>query len=258
MKNKMIPTDFLLFKYDQGSRIPGSRMGPIQFFKNYRNRENSRFFEIEFPKGGSSIYEKPLILKGVQNFRIAIGGDHSITYLLVKSLFAKGKNNLLIIFDAHLDYFDEKSNNNDVNNWNFINYILPYFKMIVVIGERNSEYKRKYNNCIHLISSSRCIYSMNQVKDELKQLVTKFSDVYISIDLDVLDPSVFPSVSYPIYGGLNYIDLITLLKTIINNCNIKAMDITEYNPMVADKGYFLLEQLVNEIRISLGDYDAKQ
>ncbi|MFC6994181.1 hypothetical protein [Streptococcus loxodontisalivarius] len=52
--------------------------------------------------------------------------------------------------------------------------------------------------------------------------------------------------------------LITLLKTVINNCNIKAIDITEYNPMIADKGYFLLEQLVNEIRISLGDYDAQQ
>ena len=257
MKNKMAPTDFLLFKYDQGSRIPGSRMGPIQFFKNYRNRENAKFFEIEFPKGDTSIFEYPLMLKDGQNFRVAIGGDHSITYLLVKSLLTKEGNNLLIIFDAHLDYFGEKHIDYGINNWNFINYILPYFKKIVVIGERNLEYKRKNSDTIHLISSSRCIYCMNQVKDELKQLLTEFSEVYISIDLDVLDPSVFSSVSYPIYGGLNYIDLITLLKTIIKNCSIKAMDITEYNPMIADRGYLLLEQLVNEIRISLGENDAQ-
>lgn len=258
MKNKMIPTDFLLFKYDHGSRIPGSRMGPIYFFKNYRNRENTNFFEIEIPNGDISVFDHALKLKERQNFRIAIGGDHSITYLLAKSLLDKGENNLLIIFDAHLDFFGEKYIEHNITNWNFINYILPYFKKIIVIGERNSEYRYEDSDCIHLISSARCIYNIGQVKDELKQLMKEFLNVYVSIDLDVLDPSVFPSVSYPIYGGLNYLDLITLLKTIINNCNIKAMDITEYNPMISDKGFLLLEQLVNEIRISLGDNDVQQ
>ncbi len=55
-------------------------------------------------------------------------------------------------------------------------------------------------------------------------------DVYITIDLDVLDPSIMPSTGTPEPGGLDWYALIGLLRPVIMEKNVVAMDVTELLP----------------------------
>jgi agmatinase len=59
---------------------------------------------------------------------------------------------------------------------------------------------------------------------------TRGSKVYVSVDLDCLDPAFAPGVSVPSPGGLSSIDLIYLLNKTISTGNIVAIDIVELAP----------------------------
>jgi agmatinase len=59
---------------------------------------------------------------------------------------------------------------------------------------------------------------------------TSGSNVYISVDLDCLDPAFAPGVSVPSPGGLSAVDLIYLLNKVISTGNVVAIDIVELAP----------------------------
>ena len=61
-------------------------------------------------------------------------------------------------------------------------------------------------------------------------LGTLKSDVYISIDLDVLDPSIMSAVGNPEPGGVSWLELISLLRTVSKTRNIVGFDIVELSP----------------------------
>jgi len=56
-------------------------------------------------------------------------------------------------------------------------------------------------------------------------------DVYITIDLDVFDPSIMPAVGTPEPGGLYWKDITRLIKEVSNNCKIRGFDIVELTPI---------------------------
>ncbi|UCD06638.1 MAG: arginase family protein, partial [candidate division WOR-3 bacterium] len=65
------------------------------------------------------------------------------------------------------------------------------------------------------------------------QVINKVSEpIYISIDIDVLDPSAVPAVSTPEPGGINYQELIDSLM-LFRGKKIIGADIVEYNPLAA-------------------------
>jgi agmatinase len=59
---------------------------------------------------------------------------------------------------------------------------------------------------------------------------TAGTKVYISVDLDCLDPAFAPGVSVPSPGGLSSVDIIYLLKSVISSGNIMGLDIVELAP----------------------------
>ena len=56
-------------------------------------------------------------------------------------------------------------------------------------------------------------------------------DVYISVDLDVLDPSIMPATGTPEPGGLYWEDLLRLIREVSENCKIRGFDIVELAPI---------------------------
>ena len=56
-------------------------------------------------------------------------------------------------------------------------------------------------------------------------------DIYISVDLDVFDPSIMPSVGTPEPGGLGWYETLELFKYIISSKNIVGLDVTELCPI---------------------------
>jgi agmatinase len=71
------------------------------------------------------------------------------------------------------------------------------------------------------------LYNFDGLKDIVLNLTSK--PVYLTIDLDVLDPSVFPGTGTPEAGGVSFHDLIDALKT-VSILNIVGADIVELSP----------------------------
>jgi agmatinase len=56
-------------------------------------------------------------------------------------------------------------------------------------------------------------------------------DVYVTIDLDVLDPAVMPATGTPEPGGINWRDLLGLLRKVSRCCRIRGFDVVELSPL---------------------------
>jgi agmatinase len=73
-------------------------------------------------------------------------------------------------------------------------------------------------------------------------------DVYITIDLDVLDPSIMPSTGTPEPGGLDWYNLLGLLEPVIMERNVVGMDVTELLPNPVNRAPdFLAAKLIYRI-----------
>ena len=113
--------------YDGGSRIPGARFAPTKYYQEAMlydrkdsdiitiNLGNQDLFSIDLESLSRTIAESKV--------QIALGGDHSVTYLLAKATVREGA--YLIVLDAHLDYF--KDFESVVKNWNFLSFFNRYF-----------------------------------------------------------------------------------------------------------------------------------
>lgn len=161
---------------------------------------------------------------------IIIGGEHSIT---IGATDAMDDDTVVIVFDAHADL-----------RWGLegcryshactVRRILDK-KKVFLIGVRAVDKEEKafadQEPRLNLIFS----HELNDKK--IKDLIDSVSKkkVYISIDLDVLDPSVAPGVTTPIPDGLSYKELTNILKKICNNCNICGFCVTECNPVIERK-----------------------
>lgn len=166
-----------------------------------------------------------------------LGGDHSITYSLVKAL----KPEALIIFDAHLDVQDSFK---PATHEDYLRILIEEKiiepKNIFIIGIRNQskeEYefinslKQNYNSTIN-------IYNMNEVFEKGIQKITKkiikkvkSKKVYLSIDFDVLDSTIAYATGYPEPAGFQTRELIYMLQHFKDKLNLYAFDLVEYNPV---------------------------
>ena len=154
---------------------------------------------------------------------ISLGGDHSITYPIVRA-FARKYNNLSILhFDAHPDIYDNYQGNRNSHASPFARIMeQKLIKRLVQVGIRTAtsdqrEQVRKFG-----------VESV-EMRDLNGNVQLEFdSPVYISFDVDALDPAFAPGVSHREPGGLSTrqaIDLIQRLKG-----RVVGADIVEFNP----------------------------
>lgn len=177
-----------------------------------------------------------LIENGFKENAIFIGGDHSITYGLFKGLAKKYKNPGLISFDAHPDlahHLDYPTH----GDW--IKYLIEDNVLnkenLILIGIRNPDIKEiAYikKKKIKVFYPKNIFHNIEEVTKNIMKLSKKFDALYISVDIDVLDPSCAPGTSYLEPGGLQTRELLYMLQKFKKLKNIKAMDITEVNPTI--------------------------
>jgi agmatinase len=154
---------------------------------------------------------------------ISLGGDHSITYPVVRA-FARKYNNLSILhFDAHPDLYDNYQGNRNSHASPFARIMeQKLVKRLVQVGIRTvtahqREQVRKFG-----------VESI-EMRDLTESIQLEFdSPVYISFDIDALDPAFAPGVSHREPGGMSTrqaIDIIQRLKG-----RVVGADIVEFNP----------------------------
>ena len=154
---------------------------------------------------------------------ISLGGDHSITHPIVRAFARKYRDLSILHFDAHPDIYDSYQGNRNSHASPFARIMeQKLVKRLVQVGVRTftahqQEQVRKFG--VETI----------EMRNVTPDLQLEFdSPVYISFDVDALDPAFAPGVSHREPGGLSTrqaIDLIQRLKG-----KVVGADIVEFNP----------------------------
>ena len=206
------------------------------------NSKNLGIKEVKIEKDNLDLtHENIFNAKG----EIFIGGDHSITYSSFRSM--NGKNKGLIIFDAHPDLeFSTKS----VTHEDYLRKLIEngFLKKenVVLIGIRkisDNEFRfLKENNIKYYTTEQIFEFGIRNVCESIMESLNKLDSLYVSIDIDVLDPAFAPGTGYREPFGLNGLELLYFLKRILKLKNIERVDLVEINP----------DNDVNEITINTG------
>lgn len=186
---------------------------------------------------------------------IVLGGDHSITTESLKGINDAGKNISLIYFDAHPDIRCAKEEyfGSVVCDISKLENFSP--KKSVEIGVRapeEEEIKRLKSGDLMIITPFDIQeLGVKKIFERIRRRVGK-CDIYLSIDMDVVDPAFAPGVDTPIPGGLSSQQFIYLVKKIAE-LGIMGMDITEVNPKydIQNRTGHLVSRTIAEIVGSL-------
>ncbi|NQU73645.1 MAG: agmatinase [Candidatus Omnitrophica bacterium] len=166
-------------------------------------------------------------------FPVILGGEHSVSIGAVQAFKENYEDLSVLYLDSHYDLKDEF--NGSKFNHGCTARRISESAGLVEAGTRSisKEEKEFLNNLpagtkVNVIS----VYDILDDalwKDKVGQLLSK--NVYISIDLDVFDPSIVPAVGTPEPGGIGWYEFLELLSLIIMNRNIVGMDIVELCPV---------------------------
>ena len=179
-------------------------------------------------KGGffrlaARLEEKIIEIINAKAVPFVLGGDHSISYPVVKAFAKKIKPLDILHFDAHPDMYDEY-------NGDLYSHACPFARIleeglarhIVQVGIRaaNPAQRKK---------AEKFGVKWIEMKDLLEKTSLEFSNpLYISFDIDALDPAFAPGVSHCEPGGLSTRQVINMIHKL--NAEIVGMDVVEVNP----------------------------
>lgn len=160
-------------------------------------------------------------------FVVGLGGEHSVSIGLIQAAFDKYNNLSVLQFDAHSDLRDsyEGSRYNHACVMARVKEICPF----VQVGIRSMDISEKKNMNPDRLVLARDLhrYGINAAADTLDMLT---DTVYITIDLDVLDPSYMPSTGTPEPGGIDWHLLTGLIGQVASEKKIVGIDIVELLP----------------------------
>ncbi len=159
-------------------------------------------------------------------FVVVIGGEHSVSIGSIKAHSKHFQNLTVLQLDAHADLRDEY--NGSKYNHACVMARTKELCPIVQVGIRSMDSSEKESMDKTGVFFAKDIHNKT---DWIKKVVSKLSEnVYITIDLDVFDPSIMPSTGTPEPGGLLWYDVLELLKTVSENKNIVGFDVVELCP----------------------------
>ena len=176
-----------------------------------------------FEENFSLIEKEILSILDKKAVPIILGGDHSITYPLVKAFSKRYKKLDILHFDAHPDLSDELYGDRYSHACPLARILEDGFSQrIVQVGIRAATGE-------HWQKAQKYGVEMIEMKDIRGTITLNFDHpLYISFDMDALDPAFAPGVSHHEPGGLTtrqVIDVFHLLKA-----EIVGMDVVELNP----------------------------
>jgi len=179
------------------------------------------------------------VKSAIKGFTIMLGGDHAVT---IGALQAHNGEFGIVHFDAHSDYREQ---------WNGSQYnhacVARHFnKPTVQIGIRSQdadEAKELKQNKLF-----KTHYAWDHNEDNIKQDIEDLPEsVYITIDVDVFDPSLIRQTGTPEPGGLLWYDVLRLLEHTFKQKKVIGIDIVEFAPERDESEAYTLARLVYKI-----------
>jgi arginase family enzyme len=188
------------------------------------------------------IYKNAFKMYESKEKTIFLGGDHSISYSLGKAFLDycenDGKEPCLIVFDAHPDCMPvtkgcEKYPTHEEWLRALIEQGFPA-KNVLLVGSRNPDIQEieflKEKN-IRTISTNQLIENL----EETCEIIMEFSDrkeLYLSLDIDVVDPAFAIGTGYKEPGGLTSREFIYIIQRLNKIKRLRGVDLVEINPKI--------------------------
>jgi len=179
---------------------------------------------------------------------ISIGGDHSITTQIIKSVSKKYGPLSLVYFDAHPDFVSSVQGYYGSVLQDVLQYI--DIKTSIMVGIRTPEREeidniKKYD--LPVITPFDIIRNgIQKTEETILNRIGK--NTYVSLDMDVIDPAYAPGVSVPVPLGLRNTEVAFLLKSIVKK-GICGLDIMEVCPNydIKDRTSHLASRIISEV-----------
>ncbi|MFH1594022.1 MAG: agmatinase [Candidatus Omnitrophota bacterium] len=169
------------------------------------------------------------ILKA-EKLPVILGGEHSITIGAVKAVKEVFQNVSVLSLDAHYDlkdiYKDSKYNHACIARR--VQEICPIVEVGVrSLAKEEKDFLDSQPANVNIVSVYDILETPNW-KKKASQLLS--NTIYITIDLDVFDPSVMPSVGTPEPGGIGWYEFLDFLRIVIKDKKVVGLDIVELSP----------------------------
>jgi formiminoglutamase len=201
--------------------------------------------EIHLDNSNLELTNKLIYKNALETFEskpktVFLGGDHSISYSLAKAFLEHcrkmGKEPCLIVFDAHPDCMPvTKGSINYPNHEEWLRALIEKgfsVKNILLVGIRNSDIAESE----FLRERGIRVIGINQLLENLQdmcEIIMEFSDkkeLYLSLDIDVVDPVFAIGTGYKEPGGLTSREFIYIIQRLNKIKNLRAVDLVEINP----------------------------
>lgn len=179
----------------------------------FRDAGDVRVFD-EIEPAATKLLDGPLI---------SFGGDHSITYPLLRAVRRRYPRLTILHIDAHADLYDEFEGSR-------LSHACPFARIMEEgLADRLVQVGLRTVTGHHREQAARFGVEMHEMKDWRGSLPLHFdTPVYVSLDLDGLDPAFAPGVAHPEPGGLTTREVLELLHSI--DAPLAGADIVELNP----------------------------
>ena len=170
-------------------------------------------------------------------FPITLGGEHSVTYGVIKGLIAAGMSDIGVVqIDAHADlrhaYEGDKYSHASVMK-RIVEMGIPLLQLgIRAYCEEEMEARKEFDVTYYDADE---IVPNNITSIDLPKNFPK--NVFFTLDIDGMDPSVFPSTGTPVPGGLGWYQTLSLFESIVSQRNLVGFDIMEFAPIKGFHAY---------------------
>lgn len=246
---------------------PGTRFAPgairnesysIESYSPYLDMDLEEHFlcdlgDLDFPFGNTEkvlkmIQEKTEKILKDKKVPIMLGGEHLVSYGAISACFKEYKDLQIIHFDAHTDlrddYLEEKFSHATVIRrvWDLLGDD-RIFQFGIRSGTKEEfEFGKK-----HTFLQAFNLNGLEKIKDIIKD-----KPVYLTVDMDVLDPSIFPGTGTPEAGGITFNELLQGIHS-LKGLNIVAADLVELAPNYDPSGVSTVVacKLLREITLTI-------
>jgi agmatinase len=179
-----------------------------------------------------AIYRSAQALHKTGTFVLGVGGEHSVSLPLIKAASENHRGLSVLQFDAHLDLRDKYSGTK-YSHASVMRRVLDLDIPVVHAGIRSLCEEE-----LDLVRTRELpvFFSRYMIEKAAKTVAAQIcrqltQNVYISFDVDVLDPSIMPGTGTPEPGGLDWHLTIDILREVIKRKNVVSADIVELSPI---------------------------
>ncbi len=189
-----------------------------------------------------------LLFGSPSELSVALLGDDSCNFPILV-----GREGVLIHFDAH---DDRSCAGNGITHANFVRLLLEHSPNLWVVqfGPRGCLHPDRIIEGHSRVSRAT---SMNELNDILLDFALR-TPVYIAVDLDILDPDIFPDVSCPEPNGLDWSQLSDCLRSVFRAMPVRLFTVSEFSPQADERASMIRALRIAQMIVDVLHLGAKR